>query len=204
VRHAGPTNGPTTRDGCCTHRASAATRTGTCIASTLENLDAAAVDLTPFPGAKAYFELPGGRPGKAIVGLNKRDVALSDANFMRTLPPAARPHLANIWRLFVGNPDDPEQEADMLARSPITRVDEIRTPLLVIQGANDPRAVQAESDNLVEALRARGVEVAVIVEGRRGAWVPQPRERDRDVSRGRALLRPAPGRSAAPALNFYR
>jgi len=90
------------------------------------------------------------------------------ANFMRTLPPAARPHLANNWHLYVGNPDDPEQEADMLARSPITRVDQIRTPLLVIQGANDVRVVQAESDNLVEALRARGVTVEYIVKDDEG------------------------------------
>lgn len=85
------------------------------------------------------------------------------ANFMRTLPIIARPHLANNWHLFVGDPADPEQEADMLARSPITRVDQIRTPLLVVQGANDSRVVQAESDNLVEALRARGVEVEYMV-----------------------------------------
>jgi dipeptidyl aminopeptidase/acylaminoacyl peptidase len=41
-------------------------------------------------------------------------------NFMRTLPATARPHLANNWHLFVGNPDDPAQEADMLPlhRSP--------------------------------------------------------------------------------------
>jgi dipeptidyl aminopeptidase/acylaminoacyl peptidase len=90
------------------------------------------------------------------------------ANFMRTLPPAARPHLANNWYLYVGNPDDPEQEADMLARSPITRVDQIRTPLLVVQGANDVRVVQAESDNLVAALRARGVEVEYIVKDDEG------------------------------------
>jgi dipeptidyl aminopeptidase/acylaminoacyl peptidase len=51
----------------------------------------------------------------------------------------------------------------MLARSPITRVDQIRTPLMVVQGANDSRVVQAESDNLVEALRARGVEVEYMV-----------------------------------------
>jgi dipeptidyl aminopeptidase/acylaminoacyl peptidase len=85
------------------------------------------------------------------------------ANFMRTLPNVARPFLANNWHLYVGNPNDPEQEADMLARSPITRVDQIRTPLMVIQGANDSRVVQAESDNLVEALRARGVEVEYMV-----------------------------------------
>jgi dipeptidyl aminopeptidase/acylaminoacyl peptidase len=89
-------------------------------------------------------------------------------NFMRTLPAVARPHLANNWHLFVGNPDIPEQEADMLARSPITRVDQIRTPLLVVQGANDSRVVQAESDNLVEALRTRGVEVQYIVKENEG------------------------------------
>jgi dipeptidyl aminopeptidase/acylaminoacyl peptidase len=89
-------------------------------------------------------------------------------NFMRTLPPAVRPHLANNWYLFAGDPEDPEQEADMLARSPITRVDQIRTPLLVIQGANDVRVVQAESDNLVEALRARGVDVEYMVKNDEG------------------------------------
>ncbi len=90
------------------------------------------------------------------------------ANFMRTLPPMARPHLANNWHLFVGDPSDPEQEADMLARSPITKVDQIRAPLLVVQGANDVRVVQAESDNLVGALRARGVEVEYMVKDDEG------------------------------------
>lgn len=91
-------------------------------------------------------------------------VGISDlSNFMRTLPEIARPHLANNWHLFVGDPDDPDQLADMLSRSPITKVDQIRTPLLVIQGANDVRVVQAESDNLVEALRDRGVKVEYMI-----------------------------------------
>lgn len=90
------------------------------------------------------------------------------ANFMRTLPNVARPFLATNWHTYVGDPDDPAQEADMLARSPITKVDQIRTPLLVIQGANDSRVVQAESDNLVEALRARGVEVEYMVKADEG------------------------------------
>ncbi|BBX90779.1 S9 family peptidase [Mycolicibacterium boenickei] len=85
------------------------------------------------------------------------------ANFMRTLPNVARPFLATNWHLYVGDHNDPTQEADMLARSPITKVDQIRTPLLVVQGANDSRVVQAESDNLVEALRKRGVEVEYMV-----------------------------------------
>lgn len=91
-------------------------------------------------------------------------VGISDlANFMRTLPPFTRPSLATNWYAYVGDPEDPAQEADMLARSPITMVDRIRTPLLVAQGANDARVVQAESDNIVASLRERGVPVEYLV-----------------------------------------
>ncbi|TEA06633.1 S9 family peptidase [Mycobacteroides salmoniphilum] len=90
------------------------------------------------------------------------------ANFMRTLPPFVRPNLTTNWYRYVGDPAVPEQEADMLARSPISRVDQIRTPLLVVQGANDVRVVQAESDNIVAALRARGVEVEYMVKADEG------------------------------------
>jgi dipeptidyl aminopeptidase/acylaminoacyl peptidase len=95
-------------------------------------------------------------------------------NFMETLPAIARPHLANNWHLFVGDPADPEQHADMLVRSPITKVDQIRNPLLVIQGANDSRVVQAESDNLVEALRGRGVDVEYMVKNDEGHGFVNP------------------------------
>jgi dipeptidyl aminopeptidase/acylaminoacyl peptidase len=90
------------------------------------------------------------------------------ADFMRSLPPFARKGLATSWYRYVGDPDVPEQEADMLARSPISRVDQIRTPLMVAQGANDVRVVQAESDNIVTALRARGVEVEYLVKDDEG------------------------------------
>lgn len=55
---------------------------------------------------------------------------------------------------------DPKTEADFLMeRSSITYVDRIAAPLFVIQGANDPRVVQAESNQIVERLRARGTPV---------------------------------------------
>jgi dipeptidyl aminopeptidase/acylaminoacyl peptidase len=55
---------------------------------------------------------------------------------------------------------DPETEVDFLmSRSPISHVDRIRAPLFVIQGANDPRVVKAESDQIVERLRERGIAV---------------------------------------------
>lgn len=73
--------------------------------------------------------------------------------FAKAVPPTWR-RLMTEW---VG---DPETETDFLMeRSPITYVDQITTPLFVIQGANDPRVVKPESDQMVEALRARGVDV---------------------------------------------
>ncbi|MHA6619902.1 S9 family peptidase [Pseudonocardia sp. DLS-67] len=105
-------------------------------------------------------------------------VGISDlANFMRSLPPFARKGLANSRYRYVGDPDDPEQEADMLARSPISRVDRIRTPLMVAQGANDVRVVKAESDNIVESLRARGVDVEYLVKDDEGHGFLNPENR---------------------------
>ena len=91
-------------------------------------------------------------------------VGISDlAAFLATQPPFVRATMRNSWIRYVGDPDDPAQLADMRARSPITMVDRVRTPLLVAQGANDARVVKAESDNLVAPLRARGVPVEYLV-----------------------------------------
>ncbi|RDI63363.1 S9 family peptidase [Nocardia pseudobrasiliensis] len=96
------------------------------------------------------------------------------ANFLRTVPAFVRPYLINNWFRYVGDPSDPDQEADMLARSPITRADRIRIPLMVVQGATDVRVVQAESDNLVEALRARGVQVEYLLAPNEGHGFVNP------------------------------
>ncbi|WPB87791.1 S9 family peptidase [Streptomyces malaysiensis] len=96
------------------------------------------------------------------------------ANFMRTLPEFARNQIGNNWYMYVGNPDIPEEEADMLARSPISKVDQVRTPLMVIQGSNDVRVVQEESDLMVEAVRARGVEVEYLVKADEGHRFQNP------------------------------
>ncbi|MBY8859822.1 S9 family peptidase [Nocardia sp. CA2R105] len=107
-------------------------------------------------------------------------VGISDlANFMRTLPAFVRPGMVNNWYRYVGDPEDPAQEADMLARSPITMVDRIRTPLLVAQGANDVRVVQAESDNIVGSLRARGVPVEYLVAQDEGHGFENPENQAR-------------------------
>ena len=102
-------------------------------------------------------------------------VGISDlAGFMAALPPFVRANMQNTWLAYVGDPDDPEQLADMRRRSPITMVDRIRTPLLVAQGANDVRVVQSESDNIVAPLRARGVPVEYIVADDEGHGFENP------------------------------
>lgn len=90
------------------------------------------------------------------------------ANFMRTLPEFVKPQMSPNWIGYVGDPSDPEQEADMLARSPISRLDAIKNPLMVIQGAMDVRVVQAESDNVVKYLRDRGVDVEYVLKENEG------------------------------------
>src|SRR5439155_1646282 len=59
-------------------------------------------------------------------------------------------------------------------RSPITMIDRITTPLLVAQGANDVRVVQAESDNIVAPLCERGVPVEYIVADDEGHGFENP------------------------------
>jgi dipeptidyl aminopeptidase/acylaminoacyl peptidase len=64
---------------------------------------------------------------------------------------------------------DPEKEKELLtAASPLFSADKIVSPLLIAQGANDPRVKQAESDQIVEALKKRGVDVPYIVKGNEG------------------------------------
>lgn len=96
------------------------------------------------------------------------------ANFLRNQPEFVRQALAANWFRWVGDPAEPQQEADMQARSPISRVDQVRTPLLIAQGANDARVAQAESDNMVQALRARGVPVEYILMADEGHSIENP------------------------------
>ncbi len=86
--------------------------------------------------------------------------------FVNSVPPFWR----SMMRDWVG---DAEEDREMLIeRSPITYVDQLTAPLLVIQGANDPRVVKAESDQMVERLRQRGVAVEYYVDEEAGHGPP--------------------------------
>jgi len=59
--------------------------------------------------------------------------------------------------------DPVEDREKLIEDSPITYLENMKKPMLIIQGANDPRVVRAESDQIVAALRNRGVDVEYLV-----------------------------------------
>lgn len=82
---------------------------------------------------------------------------------LRSFPPYWRPMLANTFHRHIGDPDDPDQVEDLKARSPLFRADAIVRPLGITQTVNDPRVTKQESDQIVDALRERGVDVDYLV-----------------------------------------
>ncbi len=85
--------------------------------------------------------------------------------FMNTIPPYWRPMLEIMYEQ-VGNPETDHDQ--LAATSPALHAENIRVPLFIAQGANDPRVNKAESDQMVEALRQRGVEVEYMVKDNEG------------------------------------
>lgn len=81
---------------------------------------------------------------------------------LETIPPYWQPMLA-LFTSRVGDPRTEEGRALLRAHSPLTYVDRIVRPLLIAQGANDPRVKQAESDQIVAAMQARGIPVTYVL-----------------------------------------
>lgn len=73
---------------------------------------------------------------------------------IKTIPPYWSTFLATFHKR-VGNPDT--EEAFLKSRSPLFKVDQIKIPILIGQGANDPRVKQAESEQIVAAMKSKGI-----------------------------------------------
>ncbi len=69
----------------------------------------------------------------------------------------------DLRRVEYGDERDPVQRAKLLEISPLTRINEVRLPLFVVQGANDPRVPKSEADQIVKAVRANGQDVWYLV-----------------------------------------
>jgi len=81
---------------------------------------------------------------------------------LQTIPPYWKPVVEQFHRRM-GNPETPEGLKLLKERSPLHRADRIVRPLLIGQGANDPRVKQAESDQIAEAMRKRNIPVTYVL-----------------------------------------
>jgi dipeptidyl aminopeptidase/acylaminoacyl peptidase len=87
---------------------------------------------------------------------------------VESFPPSWGPFLPRAWYPFVGDPRVEADREDMRRRSPLFRADSARAPLLIFQGANDPRVTRAQSDHVARALHRRGIPVTYLVAGDEG------------------------------------
>ncbi len=94
--------------------------------------------------------------GVSIVGPSNLKTLLD------TIPPYWESAKAQFYTRM-GNPNTPEGAALIRERSPLFSADKIKRPLLIGQGANDPRVNKAESEQIVEALRAKNIPVTYVV-----------------------------------------
>ena len=94
--------------------------------------------------------------GVDIVGPSNLETLLS------TIPPYWAP-MVKIFHERMGNPETEDGLALLRAASPLHKADRITKPLLIAQGANDPRVKQAESDQIVTAMKAAGIPVTYVL-----------------------------------------
>ncbi|HEV8065293.1 MAG TPA: alpha/beta fold hydrolase, partial [Acidimicrobiales bacterium] len=104
---------------------------------------------------------------------------------IETIPPYWAPLVAQFHRR-VG---DPERESEFLwSRSPLSRVSDIKSPLLIAQGANDPRVKQAESEQIVAAMEEAGIEYEYMLFPDEGHGFVKPENRLKFTAAAEAFL----------------
>jgi len=81
---------------------------------------------------------------------------------LETIPPYWEP-VVKQFHERMGNPDKPEGKRLLVERSPLHRASAICRPLLIGQGANDPRVKQSESDQIVAAMEQHGIPVTYVL-----------------------------------------
>jgi dipeptidyl aminopeptidase/acylaminoacyl peptidase len=95
---------------------------------------------------------------------------------LKTIPPYWAPFLP-VLKQKVGDPGTEEGRKFLMERSPLTHVERISRPLLIGQGANDPRVKQAEADQIVQAMQAKKIPVCYVLYPDEGHGFARPENR---------------------------
>ena len=106
---------------------------------------------------------------------------------LRSVPPYWKP-LRAMFNRRIGNIDDPADKQLLESASPLFSAEKIKMPLLIGQGANDPRVKQAESEQIVAALEKRGLGVTYVVYPDEGHGFARPENRMDFNARTEAFL----------------
>jgi dipeptidyl aminopeptidase/acylaminoacyl peptidase len=96
---------------------------------------------------------------------------------IESFPAYWKPFMEGSWYRRVGNPEKPADRELLLARSPITKMNQIQRPLLIAQGANDPRVTQKESDQIVHAMVEKKIPVTYVLYADEGHGFARPENR---------------------------
>ena len=83
------------------------------------------------------------------------DCIVAISNFVTFLE-NTQAYRRDLRRVEYGDERDPKQRAKLMEISPLTKIDQLSIPLLVVTGANDPRVPKSEADQAVAAVRAKG------------------------------------------------
>ena len=95
---------------------------------------------------------------------------------LNTIPPYWKPAM-ELFNTRVGNLSTDEGLALLESRSPLNFIDKIQRPLLIAQGANDPRVKQSEADQIVEAMVAKNIPVTYVLFPDEGHGFARPENR---------------------------
>lgn len=96
---------------------------------------------------------------------------------LRSIPKYWKPHMAHLTKIMGASYETEEGRKLLKERSPLTYAKNIRKPLLIVQGANDPRVKQAESDQIVEAMKESSIPVVYLLYPDEGHGLARPENR---------------------------
>jgi dipeptidyl aminopeptidase/acylaminoacyl peptidase len=114
-----------------------------------------------------------------------------------SIPPYWKP-IRSMFDVRMGNVDDPKDEALIRNASPLFKADKITRPLLIGQGANDPRVKQAESEQIVAAIEKNQGQATYVVYPDEGHGFARPENRIDFNARAEAFLAGCLGGRAEP------
>ncbi|HLL15376.1 MAG TPA: S9 family peptidase [Pyrinomonadaceae bacterium] len=106
----------------------------------------------------------------AAISINGQNDLIS---LLESMPPTMESERIRVYKR-VGDPTTAEGKAQLIRQSPLTHADKIKTPLLIVQGANDVRVKKSQADQMVISLRDRGFPVEYVVAPDEGHGFARP------------------------------